>query len=40
MHCDHIELDALYHEPNWIEANLEDFRERADDTHERRAMGV
>jgi adenylate kinase family enzyme len=30
LQCDHIELDALYHEPGWKEAELKDFRERAD----------
>jgi adenylate kinase family enzyme len=30
MQCDHIELDALYHEPGWKEAELKDFRERAE----------
>jgi adenylate kinase family enzyme len=30
MNCDHIELDALYHEPGWKEAAREDFRARAE----------
>jgi len=29
MQCDHIELDALYHESNWKDASREDFRARA-----------
>ncbi|MBI3162086.1 MAG: adenylate kinase [Chloroflexi bacterium] len=30
IHADFVELDALHWEPNWVEADLYDFRERAD----------
>ena len=30
LHADFIELDALHWEPNWVEADLYDFRERVE----------
>jgi adenylate kinase family enzyme len=30
MQCDHIELDALYHDPNWVDVPRAIFRERAE----------
>ncbi len=30
LHCEHIELDALYHLPNWQDATVDDFRARSE----------